>query len=70
MGPCLGCLSSRVRTGASIRICAVTDIIQYRLQRERMVERVMEGTLNLPGMGEWSARLYRGVGVGGDHLAL
>jgi 3,4-dihydroxy 2-butanone 4-phosphate synthase/GTP cyclohydrolase II len=54
----------------NIRICAVADIIQYRLQRERMVEQVTEGTFTLPGMGEWSARLYRGVGVGGDHLAL
>lgn len=53
-----------------IRICTVADLIRYRLQSERMVEVVQDGTMELEGLGVWSARLYRGVGHGGMHLAL
>ena len=53
-----------------IRICAVADLIRYRLQSERMVEVLQDGEMELEGLGVWNARLYRGVGHGGTHLAL
>jgi len=53
-----------------IRICAVADLIRYRLQSERMVEVLQDGEIELEGLGVWNARLYRGAGHGGTHLAL
>lgn len=53
-----------------IRICAVADIIKYRMRNERLVRREAEGRLDVPGLGPWNTRLYREVTNGGLHLAL
>lgn len=53
-----------------IRICAVADIIKYRMRTERLVRREAEGTLEIPGFGTWRTRLYREVTSGGLHMAL
>ncbi len=53
-----------------IRIAAVADVIRYRMRSERVVERVAEGNLAVPGLGTWKTRLYRGVCTEGLHMAL
>ena len=53
-----------------IRICAVADIIKYRMRTERLVRREHEGTLAIPGLGDWRIRLYREVTSGGVHVAM
>ena len=53
-----------------IRIVTVADLIQWRLQNERLVERVHDARLQVPGLGEFNARIYRGLPNGGLHLAL
>lgn len=53
-----------------IRICAVADIIKYRMRTERLVRREQEGTFSIPGLGDWRIRLYREVLSGGLHAAI
>ena len=53
-----------------IRIVAVADIIKYRMQTERVVQRQEEGRIDIPGLGVWKTRLYRGVNSGGLHMAI
>jgi 3,4-dihydroxy 2-butanone 4-phosphate synthase/GTP cyclohydrolase II len=53
-----------------IRIVAVADIIKYRMRTERVVKREEEGVINIPGLGTWRTRLYRGVNSGGLHMAI
>ncbi|MCB9662678.1 MAG: 3,4-dihydroxy-2-butanone-4-phosphate synthase [Alphaproteobacteria bacterium] len=53
-----------------LRICAVADIIKYRMQHERVVAPQHEGTLEIPGRGTWRVRLYAGLVTGGLHLAV
>ncbi len=53
-----------------IRICAVADVIKYRMRNERVVKRELESTMEVPGLGEWRTRLYSSVTTGGLHQAL
>jgi len=53
-----------------LKLCAVADIIKYRMRTERVVERVREGELEVPSFGTWHARLYKGATTEGYHLAL
>jgi len=53
-----------------IRICAVADVIKYRMRHERIVRCEAEGTVDVPGLGMWRSRLYRGTVHGDLHLAL
>lgn len=53
-----------------IRICAVADIIRWRLRNEVLVEHAAEGVVPVPGLGDFKARLYRSMTDGGLHLAL
>jgi 3,4-dihydroxy 2-butanone 4-phosphate synthase/GTP cyclohydrolase II len=53
-----------------IRICAVADIIKYRMRHERIVRPVGDGTMQVDGLGTWRTRLYRGMTTDGLHLAL
>jgi 3,4-dihydroxy 2-butanone 4-phosphate synthase/GTP cyclohydrolase II len=53
-----------------IRVAAVADVIKYRMRTERVVRRDAESELEIPGLGTWSVRLYRGVTTGGLHMAL
>jgi 3,4-dihydroxy 2-butanone 4-phosphate synthase/GTP cyclohydrolase II len=54
----------------AIRVCAVADVIKYRMRTERVVTREGDGALDIPGVGRFSTRLYRGATNGGLHLAL
>lgn len=54
----------------SLHMCSVADIIKFRMQRERVVARESGGTLEVPGLGTWNTRLYRGVSTDSLHLAL
>ena len=36
-----------------IRIVAVADIIKYRMQTERVVQRQEVGKIDIPGLGVW-----------------
>lgn len=53
-----------------IRICAVADLIKYRMRTERVVKQVSDGQVDLGDMGVWKTRMYRSVGTEGVHLAL
>ena len=53
-----------------MHLCAVADIIKYRMQTERIVKAVSEGSIEVPGFGTWKARLYRGITTDGVHLAV
>src|SRR5690606_1206561 len=53
-----------------IRICAVADVIKYRMRTERIVHAEAEGTLEVPGVGSFTTRLYRGTVHGDLHLAM
>jgi 3,4-dihydroxy 2-butanone 4-phosphate synthase/GTP cyclohydrolase II len=53
-----------------VRIVAVADVIKYRLRTERMVSRLAEGVIEVPGLGSFHTRLYRGIGSEGRHLVL
>jgi 3,4-dihydroxy 2-butanone 4-phosphate synthase / GTP cyclohydrolase II len=52
-----------------MRICTVADIIKYRMRNERVVRREGDGSLDIPGLGTFQTRLYRGT-TGGTHLAV
>ena len=54
-----------------LHIVAVADLIQWRLRNERLVERVMDARLPIPGLGDFNARIYRSrTPNGGLHMAL
>ena len=53
-----------------IRICAVADIIKYRMRTERLVRREAEGETEVDGLGTFRTRLYREVTSGGLHMAV
>jgi 3,4-dihydroxy 2-butanone 4-phosphate synthase/GTP cyclohydrolase II len=52
-----------------IRVCAVADLIKWRMRNERIVRGVAEGELVVPGVGAFRSRLYRGMRQE-HHLAL
>ena len=54
----------------SLRIVTVADLIKFRMQTERVVERVSEGTIEVPGLGAWRTRLYRSLTTDGVHMAI
>lgn len=54
----------------TIRICAVADIIKYRMRNERLVRPESEGEIDVPGLGTWRTRLYRELTNGGLHMAM
>jgi 3,4-dihydroxy 2-butanone 4-phosphate synthase/GTP cyclohydrolase II len=64
-------LPDLMRFGAQhgLRVCAVADIIKYRMRTERVVRRESEGSVDVPGIGTFRSRLYAGV-TGGLHQAL
>ena len=53
----------------SIRVVAVADIIKYRMRTERVVVPGDAGQLEVPGLGTWTTRIYRGID-GHLHMAL
>jgi 3,4-dihydroxy 2-butanone 4-phosphate synthase/GTP cyclohydrolase II len=53
-----------------IRVVAVADLIRYRMRTERVVHRVRDGAVDVPGLGRFHTRLYAGLGGHGRHLAL
>ncbi|MDB4944492.1 MAG: 3,4-dihydroxy-2-butanone 4-phosphate synthase [Labilithrix sp.] len=54
-----------------LRIVTIADLIEYRLQTERLVKRVSEGTLVLDETGtEWTVRAYRSATDGREFVAL
>ncbi|RME20670.1 MAG: 3,4-dihydroxy-2-butanone-4-phosphate synthase [Deltaproteobacteria bacterium] len=53
-----------------LRVVTVADLIRWRMSREVMVEVVLEGTLPVPGVGEFQARVYRSQADQGLHLAV
>ena len=53
-----------------LRIATVADLIRWRLKHEVLVEPASEGTINVPGIGRFQARIYRSITDGGLHLAL
>ncbi len=54
-----------------LRILSIADLIQYRLQTERLVRPVSSGTLRLDETGtEWSARVYEASTDGRQFIAL
>lgn len=65
-------LPELVKFGAKhrVRVVTVADLIQWRLQNERLVERVQDATLPVPGLGDFNARIYRSLPTGGLHMAL
>ncbi|NOY26994.1 MAG: bifunctional 3,4-dihydroxy-2-butanone-4-phosphate synthase/GTP cyclohydrolase II, partial [Oligoflexia bacterium] len=53
-----------------LRIVTVADLIRWRMRHEVLVERILEGTLPVPGLGDFSARLYRCQSDDTLHLAV
>ena len=52
-----------------LKMCSVADIIRYRLEREKLVQRAVD--VNLPtAYGKFNLILYRDVTAGSPHLAL
>jgi 3,4-dihydroxy 2-butanone 4-phosphate synthase/GTP cyclohydrolase II len=55
----------------SLRIVSIADLIQYRLQTERLVSRVTEGTLTLDETGnDWKVTVYESSTDGRQFIAL
>lgn len=52
-----------------LKIVAVADLIKYRMRNERIVSRAGGGAVEVPGMGTFNTRLYRGM-RGEHHMAL
>lgn len=50
-------------------VVAVADLIKYRMQRERIVTRLTDGTVEVPGLGNFQTSLFRGR-ADGVHLAV
>ena len=53
-----------------LRIVTIADLIEYRLSRESLVERVSERIINTPDWGPISAQVFRSVIDQSEHLAL
>lgn len=54
-----------------LRILSIADLIQYRLQTERLVKRLTQGTLRLDETGnEWAAKVYESATDGRQFVAL
>ena len=53
-----------------IRLCAVADLIKYRMRNERVVRPEVDGEIAIAGCGTFRTRLYAGLGSGGLHQAL
>ncbi|OJY29071.1 MAG: 3,4-dihydroxy-2-butanone-4-phosphate synthase [Myxococcales bacterium 68-20] len=54
-----------------LRIVTIADLIQYRLQTERLVRRVARGTVRLDETGtEWTANVYESATDGRQSVAL
>lgn len=54
-----------------LRILTIADLIQYRLQTERLVRRVTQGTVRLDETGsEWTANIYESATDGRQFVAL
>jgi 3,4-dihydroxy 2-butanone 4-phosphate synthase/GTP cyclohydrolase II len=55
----------------NLRIVTIADLIQYRLQTERLVKRVTSATLRLDETGtEWTANVYESATDGRQFVAL
>jgi 3,4-dihydroxy 2-butanone 4-phosphate synthase/GTP cyclohydrolase II len=55
----------------NLRIVTIADLIQYRLQTERLVRRVSQGTIRLDETGtEWNANVYESTTDGRQFVAL
>jgi 3,4-dihydroxy 2-butanone 4-phosphate synthase/GTP cyclohydrolase II len=55
----------------NLRLLSIADLIQYRLQTERLVRQVSERTVRLPPGGRtWSARVYHTHGAGSSDQML
>lgn len=52
-----------------LKVISIEDLIEYRLERESLVERVQENTLNSP-YGEFEVIAYRQITTGEIHLAV
>jgi 3,4-dihydroxy 2-butanone 4-phosphate synthase/GTP cyclohydrolase II len=59
----------RFATRHKLKIISVNELIRYRLQREKLVERVAEATLPLP-IGSFRVFAYRSVIDPDEHVAL
>ena len=59
----------RFATRHKLKIISVNELIRYRLQREKLVERVAEATLPLP-IGSFRVMAYRSVIDPDEHVAL
>jgi 3,4-dihydroxy 2-butanone 4-phosphate synthase / GTP cyclohydrolase II len=53
-----------------LKVCAVADVIKYRMRTERVVAREADGEVEIPGIGRLRTRLYSGLGGNGLHQAL
>lgn len=53
-----------------LKLGTIADLIAYRLQTERLVERVVATGLHHPAFGEWRMTVYRDTVEGGEHIAL
>jgi 3,4-dihydroxy 2-butanone 4-phosphate synthase/GTP cyclohydrolase II len=57
-------------TTHGIRIVTVEDLIRYRMRKEVLVDRVMDTTVQLEGLGEFRMCLHRASTEDGLHLSL
>ena len=53
-----------------LRILSIADLIQYRLEHEQMIEKRLEGDLQLPSGKRWRAHLFGQKHDGREFLAL
>ncbi len=53
-----------------LRIVSIADLIEYRLSRESLVERVSERLIETPDWGTVSAQVFRSVIDQSEHIAL
>jgi 3,4-dihydroxy 2-butanone 4-phosphate synthase/GTP cyclohydrolase II len=53
----------------NLKMCTIADLIEYRMQRERLVERVESVTIR-NDLGEWELHAYRSRADQETHLAL
>src|SRR5262249_48755022 len=54
----------------NLHLCSIADLIQYRLQRERMVHVQLEGEVKLASGTTWKAYAFGADGEARDFLAL
>ncbi len=61
----------RFAAAHNLRILSIADLIQYRLQTERLVRKVSEGEILLPPRNlPWKAHVYETLGGRGQHEIL